>query len=549
MGLRFSIITPCLNAAARIEDAIRSVQAQDWPDFEHVVVDGGSTDGTVEILGKYPHVKWVSEPDGGPADALRKGFALSTGGVIGYLNAGDLYLDGAFAAVAPHFEAGEKFVLGQVKVRERRGAKTTESLNDPKSDFASLLRHWEPKAFCASPAGYFYTREVLEACPFNPDNAGEMDLEFLLEAASRFAFKKIDRPLGVFNLNPESETEKARAEPAYWWPERFPFLERFISRLPEAEHPRFRKQRDWGYQKRRKDAIEALLETPRALELIERGEIVPLPMQAGLLPDDRVVAFDRYAARGDSVIMLHQVGKVASTSIESSLESLPPHILPSYVFHTHNFNAKTLVPALSKDNWRQLSYDHAVAHFVGRNRARLRWNFVTLFRDPITIALSAFFEMVRASENHETSNKNRIPSNEDLKANVADSVLNYTLEYLDLEFAEFLGIDLFSFPFDRTRGYSIVELENNRVLLLKFEMLPDVFEEAMEAYWGLRGVALFRANITSEKSSVIAKAYSEARHTLRFDAAFLDRVYGHKVVRYFYTDAEIAQMRERWTEK
>lgn len=106
----FSIITPCLNAAATIEQTLDSVAAQHGARVEHVVVDGGSTDGTVNLLQQRPDITWTSEPDEGLSDAVNKGIRRSSGDVIGWLNADDTYRPGALRAIAEaldgHPEAG-----------------------------------------------------------------------------------------------------------------------------------------------------------------------------------------------------------------------------------------------------------------------------------------------------------------------------------------------------------------------------------------------------------------------------------------------------------
>lgn len=91
-----SIITPAYNSEAYIEEAIKSVLKQGYTDFEHIVVDGGSTDGTHEILEQYPHLNVISEPDDGIYDAVNKGLREATGELIGWLNSDDVYADGAF---------------------------------------------------------------------------------------------------------------------------------------------------------------------------------------------------------------------------------------------------------------------------------------------------------------------------------------------------------------------------------------------------------------------------------------------------------------------
>ena len=87
-----SIITPSFNCAQYLEETILSVRMQNYANIEHIVVDGGSTDGSVDILEKYDgQIKWISEPDNGMYDAINKGFAMARGEILTYINADDLY--------------------------------------------------------------------------------------------------------------------------------------------------------------------------------------------------------------------------------------------------------------------------------------------------------------------------------------------------------------------------------------------------------------------------------------------------------------------------
>lgn len=99
-----SIITPCLNRADFISEAVESVLAQNYPNFEHIVMDAGSTDGTLDILRSYPHLHVVSEPDRGMYDGINKGLRLAHGEILGLLNSDDLYAEGCFDSVAAAFD-------------------------------------------------------------------------------------------------------------------------------------------------------------------------------------------------------------------------------------------------------------------------------------------------------------------------------------------------------------------------------------------------------------------------------------------------------------
>ena len=88
-----TVITPAFNRADYLDEVIRSVLDQGYPDLELIVVDGGSTDGTVDILKRYgDRLRWVSERDEGQTDAINKGISMATGVIIAYLNSDDLYL-------------------------------------------------------------------------------------------------------------------------------------------------------------------------------------------------------------------------------------------------------------------------------------------------------------------------------------------------------------------------------------------------------------------------------------------------------------------------
>jgi glycosyltransferase involved in cell wall biosynthesis len=160
--MKLSIVTPSFNQGKFLEQTILSVLNQNYAELEYIVIDGGSTDESVEIIRRYEErlAYWVSEKDRGQVHAINKGLERVTGDIVAYLNSDDLYLPGAFAAVAEHFKknpdcewlCGDTLMFGE-------GEHRTELLQTEVPKSAAHALSW---AYLAPQPGMFWKRELVQ---------------------------------------------------------------------------------------------------------------------------------------------------------------------------------------------------------------------------------------------------------------------------------------------------------------------------------------------------------------------------------------------------
>lgn len=187
--LSVSVVTPSYNQAGYIEDTIRSVANQTHEPVDHVVVDGESTDGTVDILERYDDsIEWVSEPDDGQSDAINKGFDRVDGDIVGWLNSDDVYFDvGVLERVADYFaRTGADVIYGDMALIGPDSDILSIQVV-PDFDYDRLLRG----CFIEQPA-LFFRGHVLEDNRLDTDLEYVMDYEFWLRLAEKYDFRHVN---------------------------------------------------------------------------------------------------------------------------------------------------------------------------------------------------------------------------------------------------------------------------------------------------------------------------------------------------------------------
>jgi len=238
-----SIVTPSLNQGRYLIEAIDSVLGQTHEPIEHIVVDGGSTDGSLEILKRHPHLRWVSEPDRGQSHALNKGFALARGEILGWLNADDAYEPAAVAGGVAALESRDVgLAYADVTRVDDDRVNPRRIRSRPEWDLWTELN-----LGCGvfSPA-VFFTRTAYDAVGLlDEDLHFTMDYDLWLRIGRRFGAVHVD---AVWALQRQHDQAKSVASFEDFWPERLavsrrhggrlvsPLLIRRYVRSPRAQH-------------------------------------------------------------------------------------------------------------------------------------------------------------------------------------------------------------------------------------------------------------------------------------------------------------------------
>lgn len=226
---KISIVTPAYNCRPYIRRCIESVKAQEYPNFEHIIVDGGSQDETIEVLKEYPHLRWISEKDDGEANALNKGLKMVTGEIVCWLNADDFMSPNAMVPVGREFAAHPEWelVYGKTDMVTPHGAVLWFKQSQPNASLRTLVRWWDHVTMPHQPSMYFRKRLLDRVGPINEKLHFSIDLELWLRCALETRFHYIDATLSCATQRPECKSEGTGVDQVKsHWSVLLPFLTR-----------------------------------------------------------------------------------------------------------------------------------------------------------------------------------------------------------------------------------------------------------------------------------------------------------------------------------
>jgi glycosyltransferase involved in cell wall biosynthesis len=255
-SLMVAVVTATWNRRALLERCLESVTGQRYARKQHVVVDGGSRDGTVELLRAYaarhPHVTWISEPDRGISEALNKGLALVTGDVIAVIGDDDAYEPGAFEAVARAFRDGVSIVAGSCDVVNDEGevTRTLQASFAGREELVEYWRYWSNTVTLPAPTTFFRASVLAAVGGFDVRDRYAMDYRHWLRMTERFdvatipdvlARHRYDEGTITFSRRREQAREMRRISMEHWGPRLGSrFLRLSLSYLRRRTWPRFK---------------------------------------------------------------------------------------------------------------------------------------------------------------------------------------------------------------------------------------------------------------------------------------------------------------------
>jgi glycosyltransferase involved in cell wall biosynthesis len=211
---KISIVTPSLNQGQFIEETIRSVFLQGYPELEYIIVDGGSNDGTIGIVKKYEKwlAKWMSEPDKGQSHAINKGFNLTKGEIIAWINSDDYYLQGTLKKVAEFFRdnAETDMIFGECHAINEKYEMVKMREVPKEFDIHRLITR---DCFINQPSTFFRRKVIDDVGGLCESLNYSMDYDLWIKIGLQCNVKRINDVLSCFRKHPNAKTVRKSNNP------------------------------------------------------------------------------------------------------------------------------------------------------------------------------------------------------------------------------------------------------------------------------------------------------------------------------------------------
>ena len=216
MPLKISIITPSYNQGRFLETTIKSVLNQNYPNFEHIIIDNCSTDNTIDILKKYPHLKWISEKDNGQVDAINKGLSMSTGEIVAYINSDDFYEKDTLEKIGEYFSQHPQvmWICGKCRIIKETGGEFFKPITWFKNFWLKRYSYNKLLAinFISQPT-VFWRRQLIDEIGFlNCNLSFAADYEYWLRIGKKYKPAIINEYLANFRIHPNAKGTTSYSE-------------------------------------------------------------------------------------------------------------------------------------------------------------------------------------------------------------------------------------------------------------------------------------------------------------------------------------------------
>jgi hypothetical protein len=279
--------------------------------------------------------------------------------------------------------------------------------------------------------------------------------------------------------------------------------------------------------------------------------------------------------RDNPPILVYQMGKVGSTSVSFTLKQLG---LPNPIYHVHQLTYEGINRTIEKTKQRlkknrksphlddrnkmytDLYLKYIIRHLknnrnlrkrIEKNLEKIPWKILTLVRDPVMREVSNFFSGFHRHPEL-MDNKGQLLKEKSLRfleesfAGKFNNPKNWVLTWFDEEFKKVFGLDVYQFPFSPKKGYSIINSENMRILIIKLERLNQCFGPAIFEFLGKKEVKLIDRNVA--KKRFYYSTYKYVLDHISLDHDLCQKIYSSKYARHFYTPEEIGGFVARWSD-